>query len=176
MFQNSHCGLCVGAAKEMSFTGENLFSRTEQVESTPKSLTKQRFARTAAGKSPGLSAKRSRKPRRVLYPSQVRRYLPHQEADSVKRWLLFLIGVILMQIFTENPEQDKLVGGQDLSEHQPCATAAPEDKYANLELSCSTAVHKRLPDGAESQTSSKPKYFNSFGVTLLASTPAHPCN
>uniref|UniRef100_A0A674IE49 Radiation-inducible immediate-early gene IEX-1 n=1 Tax=Terrapene triunguis TaxID=2587831 RepID=A0A674IE49_9SAUR len=100
----------------MSFTGENLFSRTGQVESTPKSLTKQRFARTAAGKSPGLSAKRSRKPRRVLYPSQVRRYLPRQEADSVKRWLLFLIGVILMQIFTENPD----------------ATAAPEDKYANL--------------------------------------------
>uniref|UniRef100_A0A8C0IM99 Radiation-inducible immediate-early gene IEX-1 n=1 Tax=Chelonoidis abingdonii TaxID=106734 RepID=A0A8C0IM99_CHEAB len=101
----------------MSFTGENLFSRTEQVESTPKSLTKQRFARIAAGKSPSLSAKRSRKPRRVLYPFQVRRYLPRQEADSVKRWLLFLIGVILMQIFTENPEQDKL---------------APEDKYLPL--------------------------------------------
>uniref|UniRef100_A0A8C8T127 Radiation-inducible immediate-early gene IEX-1 n=1 Tax=Pelusios castaneus TaxID=367368 RepID=A0A8C8T127_9SAUR len=102
----------------LSFTGENLSSRTRLGESTPKKV-----AKTEAEKFSGFLAKRNRKPRRVLYPPQVRRYLPRQETDSVKRWLLFLAVVIIIQIFTEDPEQDRVGGGKDLSEHQPWFSA-----------------------------------------------------
>ncbi|XP_010142116.1 PREDICTED: torsin-4A-like, partial [Buceros rhinoceros silvestris] len=55
------------------------------------------FAVRAVGRPPGLPTKRSRKARKVLYPAQVRKYLPRQKKDPVKRWLLVFAAVILMQ-------------------------------------------------------------------------------
>ncbi|XP_010182718.1 PREDICTED: radiation-inducible immediate-early gene IEX-1-like, partial [Mesitornis unicolor] len=57
---------------------------------------------------PGLPAKRSRKARKVLYPAQVRKYLPRQEKDLAKRWLLLCAGIVLMQVLTEDPERERL--------------------------------------------------------------------
>uniref|UniRef100_A0A672TXS8 Radiation-inducible immediate-early gene IEX-1 n=1 Tax=Strigops habroptila TaxID=2489341 RepID=A0A672TXS8_STRHB len=89
-----------------------------------KRLPRPMFAVRAAGRPPGLPAKRSRKARRVLYPAQVRKYLPRQEKDLVKRWLLFFAGVILMQVLTEDPEQERLAGGKSLRAQPLCAPAS----------------------------------------------------
>ncbi|XP_009977354.1 PREDICTED: torsin-4A-B-like, partial [Tauraco erythrolophus] len=53
------------------------------------------FAVPTVGRPPGFPLKRRRKARKVLYPAQVRKYLPRQEKDLVKRWLLFFAGIIL---------------------------------------------------------------------------------
>lgn len=60
----------------------------------------------------------------MLYPAQVRKYLPRQEKDLAKRWLLVFAGVILMQVLTEDLEQEGLAGGRSLSEQPLCAPAS----------------------------------------------------
>ncbi|KAM4695841.1 radiation-inducible immediate-early gene IEX-1 [Rhinophrynus dorsalis] len=45
---------------------------------------------------------RGRRPRRVLYPAKVRRYLPPPETDRALRWLYVLCLVVLVQIFSED--------------------------------------------------------------------------
>nr|XP_014347168.1 PREDICTED: uncharacterized protein LOC106704514 [Latimeria chalumnae] len=64
-------------------------------------------------RSPAIKA---RKPRRVLYPAQVRKYLPPQQTDSAKRWLIYLCLVVLLQIFTEEPAGEDLIAVQG---HRP---------------------------------------------------------
>lgn len=43
-----------------------------------------------------------RKPRKVLYPPPVKRYLPRQEKDTTKKWLLILGAIMLLQIYCED--------------------------------------------------------------------------
>ncbi|XP_067868057.1 radiation-inducible immediate-early gene IEX-1-like [Heterodontus francisci] len=54
----------------------------------------------------------SKRPRRVLYPAIVRRYLPPQRRDHTKTWLLLLCTVIALQVYSEQPaplaEQEEL--------------------------------------------------------------------
>ncbi|XP_067825505.1 peptidyl-prolyl cis-trans isomerase G-like [Heptranchias perlo] len=45
----------------------------------------------------------SRRPRRVLYPATVRRYLPPRERDRTKTCLLLLCTIVALQIYTEQP-------------------------------------------------------------------------
>lgn len=108
----------------LAYTTENMFSSTDLLKSSAERLPRPMFAVRAAGRPPGLPAKRSRKARRVLYPAQVRKYLPRQEKDLVKRWLLFFAGVILMQVLTEDPEQERLAGGKSLRAQPLCAPAS----------------------------------------------------
>ncbi|XP_036383838.1 radiation-inducible immediate-early gene IEX-1 [Megalops cyprinoides] len=44
-----------------------------------------------------------RKNTRVMYPSNVRKYLPPAEKSPAKRWLLILCLVVFLQIYTEEP-------------------------------------------------------------------------
>lgn len=135
----------------VSFTGENLFSRMDLLQSTSTSLPKQICAGQASEVSPGHPAKRRRKSIRVLYPSQRRRYLPRQEANLVKRWLLFLIGVIVIQIFTEDPEQEGLGGRKVLGEHQPCAMATLKGMQLKTVSNCSGEGTDNFPSGERNQ-------------------------
>ncbi|XP_053552055.1 radiation-inducible immediate-early gene IEX-1 [Bombina bombina] len=49
------------------------------------------------------TANRSKRPRRVLFPAKVRRYLPPTETDRAMRWLYTLCLVVLAQICCEEP-------------------------------------------------------------------------
>ncbi|XP_061117643.1 radiation-inducible immediate-early gene IEX-1 [Conger conger] len=44
-----------------------------------------------------------RKNTRVMYPANVRKYLPKPEKSPAKRWLLILCLVVFLQIYTEEP-------------------------------------------------------------------------
>ncbi|XP_010076450.1 PREDICTED: torsin-4A-B-like, partial [Pterocles gutturalis] len=81
----------------LSYTRENIFSSTDLLKTSSESLARPMFAAQTIRRPPGLPPKRSRKARKVLYPAQVRKYLPRQEKDPVKRWLLVFVGIILMQ-------------------------------------------------------------------------------
>lgn len=109
----------------LSYARENIFSSTDLLKNNSESLSRPMFAARAVGRPPGLPTKQSRKAKKVLYPAQVRKYLPRQEKDLVKRWLLFFAGIILMQILTEDPEQERLAGGESLREQPLCAPASP---------------------------------------------------
>lgn len=108
----------------LSYTRENIFSSTDLLQNNPENLSRPMFAAQAVRRPSGLSAKRSRKARKVLYPAHVRKYLPRQEKDPVKRWLLFCAGIILVQVLIESPEQDRLAVGQSPGEKPLCAAAA----------------------------------------------------
>lgn len=41
----------------------------------------------------------------MLYPAQVRKYLPRQEKDKAKKWLLILGAIVFFQIFLEDGDQ-----------------------------------------------------------------------
>lgn len=105
----------------LSYTRENIFSSTDLLKNNSENLSRPMFAAQAVRRPSGLSTKRSRKSRKVLYPAHVRKYLPRQEKDPVKRWLLFCTGIILIQVLTEAPEQESLAGG----EKPLCAAASP---------------------------------------------------
>ncbi|KAM4664994.1 radiation-inducible immediate-early gene IEX-1 [Discoglossus pictus] len=51
-------------------------------------------------RKPGV---RARRPRRVMYPAKVRRYLPPPETDRALRWLYVLSLVVLGQVCCEEP-------------------------------------------------------------------------
>lgn len=103
---------------------ENIFSSTDLLKNNPENLPGPIFAAQAVRRPSGLSTRRSRRARKVLYPAHVRKYLPRQEKDPVKRWLLFCAGIILMQVLIEAPEQEKLILEQSLGEKPLCAAAA----------------------------------------------------
>lgn len=108
----------------LSYTGQNIFSSTDLLKNNSESLSRPMFAVRTVWRPPGLPTKRSRKARKVLYPAQVRKYLPRQEKDLLKRWLLFFAGIILMQVLTEDPEQERLAGGKSLREQPLCVPAS----------------------------------------------------
>uniref|UniRef100_A0A8C3NJ16 Uncharacterized protein n=1 Tax=Geospiza parvula TaxID=87175 RepID=A0A8C3NJ16_GEOPR len=70
---------------------ENIFSSTDLLKNNSENLSGLIFAAQAVRRPSGLSTKR-RKARKVLYPAHVRKYLPRQKKDPVKRWLLFCAG------------------------------------------------------------------------------------
>lgn len=49
------------------------------------------------------TVRQRRKNTRVMYPAQVRKYLPPPEKSPAKRWLLILCLVVFLQIYTEEP-------------------------------------------------------------------------
>uniref|UniRef100_A0A669Q4B5 Uncharacterized protein n=1 Tax=Phasianus colchicus TaxID=9054 RepID=A0A669Q4B5_PHACC len=101
------------AAKDvMPHTGENLFSSTALLKNNSDSLPRPLLAIRAVGRPPGLPTKRNRKARRVLYPARVRKYLPRPKKDVAKRWLLVCAGIVLLQVLTEEPEQEGLAGAK----------------------------------------------------------------
>lgn len=107
----------------LSYMGENIFSSTDLLKNNSESLSGPMLAVRAVGRPPGLPTKRSRKARKVLYPARVRKYLPRPEKDLVKRWLLFCVGIILVQVLTEEPEQERLAGGKGPRQQPLCAPA-----------------------------------------------------
>ncbi|KAJ1145477.1 hypothetical protein NDU88_011763 [Pleurodeles waltl] len=70
-------------------------------------------------RKPHLTAGRRRKPRRVLYPAQVRKYLPPEETDLARRWLFFFGAIILMQVCMEEAGQQELHVGDALLGPEP---------------------------------------------------------
>ncbi|OCT65184.1 uncharacterized protein LOC108699863 [Xenopus laevis] len=70
---------------------------------------------------------RARRPRKVLYPSKVSRYLPPPETDRALRWLYGLCVLLLLQVCSEEPEVSTLPAVQ----HEPQAWQMLEK---NLEL------------------------------------------
>lgn len=111
-------------AKDMlSYTRGNIFSSIDLLKNNSENLSRPMIAAQAVRRPSGLSTKRSRKARKVLYPAYVRKYLPRQEKDPVKRWLLFCAGIILIQVLIEAPEQEGRAGGQ--SRGMLCAAASP---------------------------------------------------
>ncbi|KAM4665193.1 uncharacterized protein O3C94_013088 [Discoglossus pictus] len=103
---------------------------------------------------------RRRRPVRVLYPAQVRKYLPPKEKDTVKKWLLILGAVVLLQIFIEDPDQSDIEMGQCLPllySIQPVAmepstntTMAPKSNDTNLVLTDLRDHH--MPRTSEKET------------------------
>ncbi|KAJ6651910.1 hypothetical protein lerEdw1_015933 [Lerista edwardsae] len=59
-----------------------------------------------AERCPGHPLRRGRKPSRVLYPPLGRKCRPRVEADPAKRWLLFFLGVVLLQVLMEEPGEE----------------------------------------------------------------------
>lgn len=109
----------------LSYTRENIFSSTDLLKNNSENLSRPMFAAQAVRRPSDLSTKRSRKARKVLYPAHVRKYLPRQEKDPVKRWLLFCAGIILIQVLIEAPEQEgPAPAGQSRGEKLPCAAAS----------------------------------------------------
>ncbi|CAN8198106.1 unnamed protein product [Coccothraustes coccothraustes] len=115
----------------LPYTTENIFSSTDLLKNNSENLSGPIFAAQAVRRPSGLSTKR-RKARKVLYPAHVRKYLPRQKKDPVKRWLLFCAGIILIQVLIEAPEQERLPGGQSPTEKLPCAAAASPPGAAGL--------------------------------------------
>uniref|UniRef100_A0A8C6N6Q8 Uncharacterized protein n=1 Tax=Melopsittacus undulatus TaxID=13146 RepID=A0A8C6N6Q8_MELUD len=127
MLHTSFSELPRQAAEDMlADTRENMFSSTDLLKSSAERLPGPMFAVPAGRRPSGLAAKRSRKARRVLYPAQVRKYLPREEKDLVKRWLLFFAGIILLQVLSEDPEQEGLAGGKSLKTQPLCAPASQQ--------------------------------------------------
>ncbi|MEE6504707.1 hypothetical protein FKM82_005303 [Ascaphus truei] len=63
---------------------------------------------------------RRQRPRRVLYPSKVKRYMPPQESDRALRWLYVLCLMVLVQICSE--EEELRQPGRSLSIIHPCSS------------------------------------------------------
>uniref|UniRef100_A0A8C5JR06 Uncharacterized protein n=1 Tax=Junco hyemalis TaxID=40217 RepID=A0A8C5JR06_JUNHY len=87
----------------LPYTRENIFSSTDLLKNNSENLSGPVFAAQAVRRPSGISTKR-RKARKVLYPAHVRKYLPREKKDPVKRWLLFCAGIILIQVLTEVPD------------------------------------------------------------------------
>uniref|UniRef100_A0A8D2MTU1 Uncharacterized protein n=1 Tax=Zonotrichia albicollis TaxID=44394 RepID=A0A8D2MTU1_ZONAL len=104
---------------------ENIFSSTDLLKNNSENLSGPVFAAQAVRRPSGISTKR-RKARKVLYPAHVRKYLPREKKDPVKRWLLFCAGIILIQVLTEVPEQERLPGGHSPAEKLPWAAASTQ--------------------------------------------------
>uniref|UniRef100_A0A8B9PN50 Radiation-inducible immediate-early gene IEX-1 n=1 Tax=Apteryx owenii TaxID=8824 RepID=A0A8B9PN50_APTOW len=165
-------GLCSGSRRRvgalqspeprkdmLSYTGEHIFSSTDLLKNNSESLSRPMFAVRTIGKPPGLPTKRSRKARRVLYPARVRKYLPRQEKDLVKRWLLFFAGIILMQVLTEDLEQERLAGEKGLRHHPCCVPASltaaqlRAGPFCSLSLQMIPFLHPAVFPGAASFSS-----------------------
>lgn len=132
------------------YTRENIFSSTDLLKNNSENLSGPMFAARAVRRPSGLSTKRSRKARKVLYPAHVRKYLPRQEKDPVKRWLLFCAGIILLQVLIEAPEQDSPAGGQSPGEKLPCAAgAAGLARNRSRELSAIAGIVSSAAPGHE---------------------------
>ncbi|KAM4019115.1 radiation-inducible immediate-early gene IEX-1 [Anomaloglossus baeobatrachus] len=56
----------------------------------------------------GTLAAKARRPRRVLYPAKVRRYLPPPETDRPRRWFYLLCLLVFVQICCEEAEEEVL--------------------------------------------------------------------
>ncbi|XP_069842600.1 radiation-inducible immediate-early gene IEX-1 [Dendropsophus ebraccatus] len=69
------------------------------------------------------SGAKGRRPRRVLYPAKVRRYLPPPETDRPLRWFYLLCLLVFVQICCEEavPEEATLPSQGVLPAPQPCA-------------------------------------------------------
>ncbi|KAL2091824.1 hypothetical protein ACEWY4_011622 [Coilia grayii] len=55
-----------------------------------------------ATQRPAAVTRQRRKNTRVMYPSNVRKYLPPAEKSAAKRWLVILCLVVFLQIWTED--------------------------------------------------------------------------
>ncbi|XP_066436217.1 radiation-inducible immediate-early gene IEX-1 [Eleutherodactylus coqui] len=63
----------------------------------------------------------SKRPRRVLYPAKVRRYLPPPETDRPRRWLYLLCLLVFVQICCEEAAPEELPTPAALQRLQPAA-------------------------------------------------------
>uniref|UniRef100_A0A3B4CN45 Uncharacterized protein n=2 Tax=Pygocentrus nattereri TaxID=42514 RepID=A0A3B4CN45_PYGNA len=84
-----------------------------------------------------------RRPLRVLYPSTGRRYLPRAERSPVKRWLLALCLVVLLQIYSED---DVAVAAED------DVTVADETAAFALRFASAEERARRLTEQGEGTT------------------------
>ncbi|KAM3910539.1 radiation-inducible immediate-early gene IEX-1 [Leptodactylus fuscus] len=75
---------------------------TFDVESVNVTATKPMLRR-------GPSGAKGRRPRRVLYPAKVRRYLPPPETDRPLRWFYLLCLLVFVQICCEDAVPEELV-------------------------------------------------------------------
>lgn len=105
----------------MSCTRGNVVSSSDLLRSNAESLPGLMFATRSSRRAAGFAPRRSRRARKVLYPPHGRKYLPRQEKDPAKRWLLLFAGITLLQILAEAPEP----GERSLREQLPCAPALP---------------------------------------------------
>ncbi|XP_004919864.1 radiation-inducible immediate-early gene IEX-1 [Xenopus tropicalis] len=81
---------------------------------------------------------RSRRPRKVLYPAKVRRYLPPPETDRALRWLYGLCVVLLLQVCAEEPEVPAVLQGPPAAPLGKSLQLAAEH---SLELPAAWAEH-----------------------------------
>ncbi|XP_056397112.1 radiation-inducible immediate-early gene IEX-1 [Hyla sarda] len=83
---------------------------------------------------------KGRRPRRVLYPAKVRRYLPPPETDRPLRWFYLLCLLVFVQICCEDavPEELELPSSGVQLLPQPCAllpvTPEPPVPFTNHSL------------------------------------------
>uniref|UniRef100_A0A6I8RRT0 Radiation-inducible immediate-early gene IEX-1 n=1 Tax=Xenopus tropicalis TaxID=8364 RepID=A0A6I8RRT0_XENTR len=98
---------------------------------------------------------RSRRPRKVLYPAKVRRYLPPPETDRALRWLYGLCVVLLLQVCAEEPEVPAVLQGPPAAPLGKSLQLAPpsSDRYnvtswerslilcRNVWLNCTGPMH-----------------------------------
>ncbi|KAG8549511.1 hypothetical protein GDO81_020986 [Engystomops pustulosus] len=117
-------------------------SRLPARNSHPEIFTFDVESVTAAPAKPplrrGPSGAKGKRPRRVLYPAKVRRYLPPPETDRPLRWFYLLCLLVFVQICYEDavPEEMPLQVTKPLHGLQPLTllTSQPALAFSNHSL------------------------------------------
>ncbi|CAJ0940104.1 unnamed protein product [Ranitomeya imitator] len=87
----------------------------------------------------GTLGPKGRRPRRVLYPAKVRRYLPPPETDRPLRWFYLLCLLVFVQVCCEEAEEVVVPSSGAPYGLQPGALLPPQP--------CSNCSHQQpLPD------------------------------
>ncbi|XP_043912914.1 uncharacterized protein LOC122789477 [Protopterus annectens] len=96
------------------------------------------------------STVRVRKPRRVLYPAKVKKYLPPTESSPAKKWLAFFFCIVLLQVYMEEGVHD----GEDSTadhDHRSIPNGDPEGVTLLMSAKISGEILGKLyevPDNA----------------------------
>uniref|UniRef100_A0ACB8EZQ2 Uncharacterized protein n=1 Tax=Sphaerodactylus townsendi TaxID=933632 RepID=A0ACB8EZQ2_9SAUR len=126
-------------------------------------------------KSPGHPAQRGRKPSRVLYPPLRRKYTLPEKGDPIKRWLLFLLGVLLLQILMEEPVPERQGSGssQDYAEDQWCETPTDTQSLKNLSNSSrnGTTLRETTPHSLLNRPQERTYFQQTCGIVCSLQKP-----
>ncbi|XP_061748511.1 radiation-inducible immediate-early gene IEX-1 [Nerophis ophidion] len=144
-------------------------SRLSTRSTQPEIFTFERLDyQAAAAASSSLAGRPKKRCTRVMYPAKVRMYLPPPERSPAKRWLLFLVLVLLWQIYTEEPCPDTPPSGaRGPADTQQASPAGPVATPAAADSACEAAVAAPAGPLHDCPAAGQQGAGNSYVVALL---------
>lgn len=115
----------------------------------PEIFTFERIPERFAPSSSAHPRQQRKRNTRVMYPANVRKYLPPAETNPAKRWLIALCLVVFLQIWTEEPCVETATAGAESSSTELAAfDEAQFTQYKVLPFQSVDEQVWQLTDGA----------------------------